>query len=142
MLLQMIAAALSEPLGSPSVVSLTDDTSTGRKGGTAGFMFGDNGAVYRYVNDVPIVVAYWIAPQTGMSDYEIRATLSSGSTPDSGTIGSWEALSTARFWELTNPTPPATNIITSALLIEIRWTGNNVVQDSATFTLSAQGPVA
>lgn len=140
MLLQMIAAALSEPLGSPSVVSLSDDASIGRKGGTAGFMFGENGAVYKYLNDTPIVVSYWVTPQTGMGDYEIRATVSSGSTPDSGTIGSWETLDTARFWELANPTPTTTD--TSVLLIEIRWTGNSVVQDSATYTLSAQGPVA
>lgn len=140
MLIHLLVAALSDPLGSPGVVNLSNDTSTGRKGGTAGIRFSSSGEYYRYAFDVPIVISNWLTPVENVGDYEIRATLSSGSTPDTGTIGSWEALSTTREWTLTNSTPSTTD--EAQLLIEIRWTGDNEVKDSATYTLSAQGPLS
>lgn len=140
MLLHLIASALTSTLGAPSVVSISDDTSTSRKGGIAGVSFSSAGMYSRYINDSPINISNWLAPQTNMSQYEIRATVSSGSTPDTGTIGSWETLDTLREWTLTNATPATTD--TSVLLIEIRWTGDNTVQDSATYTLNAVGPLS
>lgn len=138
MLIRLLAAALDEPLGSPGVVSISDDSSNGRNGLPAGIAFGSDGSYYRYRYGEPIFSSYWVTPQENMGDYEIRATLSSGTTPDTGTIGSWEALSTMREWTVTEETPDDTE--TSTLLIEIRWTGDNVVRDSATYTLTANNP--
>lgn len=139
MFVRLLAAALDAPLDSPSVVSITDDFSYGRDGVTAGILFSSDGSYYRYRYGVPIFDSYWLNPQTNMGEYEIRATLNSGDTPDTGTIGSWEALSTSRQWTLTEETLDASE--TCELLIEIRWTGDNEVKDSATYTLTANNPI-
>ncbi len=138
MIIRLLAAALDEPLGSPSVVSITDGVSNGRNGNTAGIYFSSTGGYYRYRFGVPIFDSYWITPQVNMGDYEIRATLTSGDTPDTGTLDTWQALSGTREWTLTEETLDATE--TSTILIEIRWTGNNEVQDSATYVLTANNP--
>lgn len=137
MLIKLIAAALDEPLGAPGVVSISDDESNGRNGVPAGISFGSDGSYARYRFGVPIHSSYWVTPQTNMGDYEIRATLSSGDTPV-GTLNSWTSLATTQEWTLTEGTLDATS--TCDLLIEIRWTGNNVVQDTATYTLTANNP--
>jgi len=140
MFLKLIAAALSAPLGSPGVVSIDDASSAGNLGNTAGVSFKSSGVFSRYFFSTPIDMGHWLAPQENMGDYEIRATLSSGDTPTAGTIGSWEALSTTRTWELVSVTPSES--LSASVLIEIRWAGNDVVQDSATYTLTATGPSA
>ncbi len=138
-MIQLIAAVMSGPLGAPSQVSVSNAVSSANKGNSAGIIFMSNGAFYRYLHGVPIEVSKWLAPQTNMGDYEIRATLSSGDTP-SGTFDTWETLDTTRAWELTTSTPE--ELLVASVLIEIRWTGNDVVQDSATYSLSASGPAA
>jgi hypothetical protein len=65
-------------------------------------------------------------------DFEIRATLQSGSTPSTGTMDTWQALSTSRAWTL--------DILigdtdTSTFLIEIRDATSLAVLDSASITL-------
>lgn len=59
---------------------------------------------------------FWINPQTGMSDYEVRATLLSG-TIVTGTFGSWLNLGTTRTWSNTRATV-GQNI--GEMLVEIR----------------------
>lgn len=76
MIIRLAAAALSEPLGAPSVVSISDGESNGPNGYTAGIRFGSDGSYYRYRFGVPIFHSYWLTPQVNMGDYEIRATLS------------------------------------------------------------------
>ncbi len=138
MLVRLLAAALTNaPLGSPGVVSISDDESNGRNGDPAGIVFSSDGSYSRYRFGVPIHDSYWVTPQENMGDYEIRATLSSGDTPV-GTIGSWTALSTMQEWTLTEDTLDDTD--TCTLFIEIRWTGDNVVRDSATYILTANNP--
>lgn len=139
MFLRLIAAAMGGPLGAPSTVSISNNTSTANKGNTAGVIFSSTGTFYRYLHGVPIEVSKWLAPQVDMGDYEIRATLQSGDTP-TGTFDTWEALDTTRSWELTSSTPE--EVLASTILIEIRWNGNDVVQDSATYTFTASGPAA
>ena len=139
MFLRLIAAAMSDSLGAPSQVSISNATSTANNGNTAGIIFASNGAFYRYLSGVPIEVSKWLTPQTDMSDYEIRATLSGGDTP-SGTFDTWQSLGTTRSWELATGIPE--EFVVASVLIEIRWTGNNVVQDSATYSLSASGPAS
>lgn len=139
MFIRLLAAATAGALGAPSVVSLSDNTSVGLNGKTAGVALNSNGSISLYYHDMPVVIGYWLTPQTDMGDYEVRATLSSGDTP-TGTFSSWNALSTSQDWTLTEDTVDGN--LTCDVLLEIRWTGNNVVQDSATFTLNANGPAA
>jgi len=134
MLLQFIAAAMSGPLGATNVVAFEDQESLGYNGNSAGVTFNSNGSLALYYAGVPIVVGYWLTPQSNMSAYEIRATLDSGDTPD-GTLGSWLNLGSNQQWTLTPGGAPDT--VSCTLTIEVRWTGNNVVQDSASFTLTA-----
>lgn len=135
MLIRLVAGAIAsdEPLGAPGTVSISDKTSTGPNGLTAGIGFSNTGGFIKYFYGTPVQISDWLTPATNMGDYEVRATLNSGDTPDVGTIGSWEALSITREWTLTAPAVD----LECELFIEIRWTGNNVVQDSATYTLSA-----
>lgn len=136
MVFPLITAVLAGETNSPNVISLEDSSSAGLLGNTAGFLFSSTGEVYTYYNGFPISTSYWITPQTNISEYELRATLSSGDTPD-GALGTWDALSTTQYFSLT--APPASTL-TCELLVEIRWTGNNVVQDSATYTITSIAP--
>lgn len=67
--------------------------------------------------------------------FEARATLSSGDTPTSGAVGTWQVLSTSRTWELSNSTE-GTELV-SVLDIEIRDAATETVQSSCTVTLRA-----
>lgn len=73
----------------------------------------------------------WIDPKNNMSTYECRATLTSG-TFNSGTAGSWLALSSTRTWEIqVNPVGFKETVFT----IEIRKIGGSTILDSASVTL-------
>lgn len=137
MFIRLAAAALSEALGATNIVTLNDTTSTGARGRTAGVIASNNGMFYSYISNAPVVVFNWITPQTNVSQYEIRATLT-GDALTTGTVDTWQALSSSRSWTLS--TAVESDTASSSLLLEIRWTGNNVVQDSATITLNATGP--
>lgn len=77
----------------------------------------------------------WIDPKANApSDYEVRATLNSG-TLSSGTTGSWLALTSNRSWTLTRVTVGAANQV--QLTIEIRK-GSGAALASATVTLDAE----
>jgi len=134
---QLIVAALSGASYSPNIISIDDDTSDAYSSMTAGVSLNGNGSLSIYYNGSPIVVGDWITPQTNMSDYEVRATLSSGDTPD-GTLGSWLSLATTKSWTLQS----SSGALSSDILLEVRWTGDNSVQDSATYTLNATDAAA
>jgi len=134
---QLFVAALSGASYSPNIISIDDDTSDAYSSMTAGVSLNGNGSLSIYYNGSPIVVGDWITPQTNMSDYEVRATLSSGDTPD-GTLGSWLSLATTKSWTLQS----SSGALSSDILLEVRWTGDNSVQDSATYTLNATDAAA
>lgn len=138
MFIRLAAAALSGALGAPNIITLSDTTSTGVKGRTAGVIVANTGAFYNYISNTPVVISNWISPLTNFDQFEVRATLSSGDSPTGGTLDTWQELSTSRNWTLSSIVVDET--LSSTLLIEIRWTGNNVVQDSCTVTLNATGP--
>lgn len=139
MFIRLAAAALSEALGAPNTITLTDTTSEGTLGRAAGVIVSSTGHFYSYTHGSPAVAYNWISPLANMSEYEIRATLSSGDAVTTGTMDTWQALSSSRSWTLETETEEEE--LQSVLLLEIRWTENNVVQDSATITLDATGPV-
>ena len=68
------------------------------------------------------------------ADYQIRATLMSGTAPTSGTMNTWQALSSNRSWALA---VGAGNDDFSTFKIEIRLAASpNTVLDTATITLN------
>lgn len=137
MLIRMIAAALTDdPLGAPGIVSFDPFTSTGNGGNIAGVVFKNDGLYSIYRHGVPIDNTFWLSPVENVGDYEIYATLLSGDTP-TGTLGAWTSLATSQEYTLQETTPSSTQ--TCQLQIEIRWTGNNVVQDTATYTITSNG---
>lgn len=72
------------------------------------------------------------------SAYESRATLNSGSI-DSGTLNTWQALSTTRSWSVVVSVAAGAGNAnqTASLLIEIRDASTLEVLDSATINLEA-----
>jgi hypothetical protein len=70
------------------------------------------------------------------SNYEVRCTVNSGTTPDGDSTGSWLDLGvSARAWTLTD-TSTVGSPITNNLTIEIRDKATSTVQASATVTMS------
>jgi hypothetical protein len=136
--IRTLAAALSGSSGAPNVVSIDNLTSTGLLGGTAGIVFKTNGEYARYVTGSLITYGNWLSPQSNFGEYEIRFTVT-GDALTTGTVDTWMALSTQRSITLVEGTIEGEK--NSSVLAEIRWTGNNVVQDSATYTLNANGPI-
>ena len=80
--------------------------------------------------------ARWLSSGASASDYEIRATLVSGSAGFnwSGT-GSWLSLATTRFWALTMYVPGSS---TTVIRVEIRRAGATNVLATATYRLRSR----
>lgn len=68
-------------------------------------------------------------------DYEVRATLLSGTTPSGSAIGTWLTTSSDRTWSVSSVVGGA---VFSTLLIELRDIATNTIQASATFTIQAE----
>lgn len=76
----------------------------------------------------------WIIPNDAApGSYQVRATVTSGATPDGGTVGSWQALTSTRSWTLF--APGSTGSRGCTLLIEVR-DGSGSVIDSGSYPLS------
>jgi hypothetical protein len=78
------------------------------------------------------VLETWLAVGAA-SDFQVRATLSSGSTP-SGTLNTWLACSTTREWSITSSSPAT---VSCSLWVEIRNASTLAVLAAATADLSA-----
>lgn len=104
---------------------------------TAEYEVRSNGNVVNHNNTV---LERWHQSPFMGSSYEVRATLSSGSTP-SGTLGSWLALSSNRSWSVTDSIDEGVDV-TCVLLVEIGLAGTSTALDSATITLSASSASA
>lgn len=81
-------------------------------------------------------------PTTTTDDYEIRATLQSGSNP-TGTMNTWLNLGTYRGWSITasRSGTQGQTIVSTSFLIEIRLASSGVVQDSCVITLTAEASI-
>lgn len=75
----------------------------------------------------------WITPAVGMSGYEVRATLNSGSLT-TGTTGSWLTLGSTQSW---NCAQSVVGTKTANLTIEIRNATTLVVKASCTVIITA-----
>lgn len=105
-------------------------------GGTAnaGYRLNSNGLAEGRQQTSFYTIETWL--YSGVAgDYESRATLVSGPAPTTGTLNTWESLSTSRQWITSDSAPPSTT--TTVLTIEIRLASTGTVLTSAAITLIA-----
>jgi hypothetical protein len=101
----------------------------------AGYELNSSGDIKKNVNGSITDVGDWLTPKSGMSGYEARFTVQSG-TPSYGTFGSWLNLGTSRGFGQVD-TSSAGGPIQSSVLVEIRDVATQTVQDSCVVSLSA-----
>lgn len=80
-----------------------------------------------------VTLGSWVIPTANAGNYEVRATLNSGSLT-SGTTGSWLALSTTRTWVRQRI---AIGSSSANLTIEVRRASDGLVMASKTVDLTA-----
>lgn len=100
-------------------------------------------ATYSVQNDGKVrdhssnVVETWLESWGSAADYDVRATLQTGTSPSGAALATWLNLGTSRSWSLTdNDTDPEIEV-TCQLLIEIGLSGAGSAIDSATVTITA-----
>jgi len=119
------------------VISVTDQTISDFTGGarsaSTGYRLTSGGQADGLVNVTWSNLEQWCTPTSAASDYEVLATVVTGSL-SSGTTGSWLALSSTQTWTRT------ASVGTSQLCsftVQIRKIGTSTVLDSATINLEA-----
>lgn len=122
---------------SDGVVAITDQTISSGDAitATSTYRISHNGNVYGIVNGgSPSLIEQWCTPTSASSDYEVRATVVSGSL-SAGTAGTWFSLGSPSVpeWSAQETTSGFTTYC--VLTIEIRTVVGAVVVDSATITL-------
>lgn len=101
---------------------------------TAGYRINSNGFDYEGINGTFSTLNQWVTPTSAGGNYEVFATVSSGSVT-SGTTGSWVATSGNPTWTR-DRTTIGTN--TCVLSMQVRATGSGTVLDTWTVTLEAE----
>jgi hypothetical protein len=110
-------------------------TAAGVPAQSAGYRIDVNGFVYQVVNGVDTSLGQWVTPTSAGGNYEVYATLVSG-TLSSGTTGSWVATSGTPLW--TRVAVISGTINTVELGMDVRATGTGTVLDSWSVTLEAE----
>lgn len=136
-ILQALMATLASTAEDPApTVTINNGTVSNFQVGassTASITFNSNGTVSS-VGNAGTYTTDWIDPTSAApDDYEIRATISSG-TMTSGTFGSWLALTSNRTWSKTQFTVGSSS---AQVLFEIRK-GSGSVLDSGTITFNVE----
>ena len=129
-LIGAVAATIGVPLVSFTGANITD-TVTSPSNASAELTFKSDGSYVKVIGAVETSFGAWVTPQSAASQFEIKATLDSGSVT-SGTTGSW--LSFPQTWTVTRTTAGTT---TAGLTIEIRRTSGGSALDSAAFNIEA-----
>lgn len=121
--------------GQGDIVTIGDtsasDTVADPSNATAQYVLINDGEIHK-ITHLGTVVSTWLVPGTNAGDYEVFATLNSGTL--SGTFGSWLNLGSNRGWSATRLTLGTTS---GNFDIQIRRVVDSVVMDSATITLTA-----
>jgi|LauGreDrversion4_1035100.scaffolds.fasta_scaffold170776_2 hypothetical protein len=102
---------------------------------SAGYRIDVNGFVYQVVNGVDTSLGQWVTPTSAGGNYEVFATVTSGSV-SSGTTGSWVATSGSPLWTRVAVISGTINIV--ELVMDVRATGTGTVLDSWSVTLEAE----
>ncbi len=97
---------------------ITDESS---ESAFAAIRFASTGEQVEIFSRNQVSVGYWVLPASGASEWEIRATLDSGSTP-SGDLGVWQGLNPDREWGLSRSN---VGFSTSTLTFEFRKVGGS-----------------
>lgn len=110
-------------------------TAAGVPAQSAGYRINTNGFVYQVVNGVDTSLGQWVTPSSAGGNYEVFATLVSG-TLSSGTTGSWVATSGTPLW--TRVAAISGTINTVELVMDVRATGTGTILDTWSVTLEAE----
>lgn len=110
--------------------------SVGSGTASAGLSLQDTGANTFNVGNSVTVAANWGVPNSAGvgAGWHVRATLASGSTPSSGTMGTWLQLNTPRSWGNTQGSPGTR---TSTITFELSNDGGSTVYSSGSVILTA-----
>jgi hypothetical protein len=102
----------------------------------AGYSVRSDSFVYQAANAIGTYSQFeqWASIGATPANYDVRATLNSGTTPAGSAVGSWLQLNADRTWSLTSS--PG-NTQTCDLTIEIRPTGGGSTLATASVTLTA-----
>jgi hypothetical protein len=100
----------------------------------AGYRVSSDSFDYQGINGTYTVLAQWVTPSSAAGNYEIFATIISGSV-SAGTIGSWVATSGSPTWTRVQPVV-GTSIV--ELSMQVRAVGTTTVLDTWTVTLEAE----
>ena len=120
--------------GSSETIELYGPWNFQEQGATTGFALFADGSIYGGVGQSGVNTGYkWVTPQSNMSGYEARATISSGSNITGGSgLNAWLNIGTSRNWYLTVP-KGGTDYTT--LLVEIRNATTLQAKDSVSVAL-------
>lgn len=137
--MSILLAAFAAVGGDRISLSGVTVSSVGSGSQTATYTLESDGDVVRETTPLGSAdIGDWIDPKANApSDYEVQATLNSG-TLTSGTTGSWLALTSNRSWTLTQAIVGSATTVD--LTIEIRK-GSGATLASATVTLDAERTV-
>ena len=102
---------------------------------TAGYRVNSDGFDYQNVQNVYSALTQWVTPTSAGGNYEVFATLNSG-TLTTGTTGSWIATSTNPTWTRSNGS--VGTIVFVNMTMQIRATGSGTVLDTWTIDLEAE----
>jgi hypothetical protein len=110
-------------------------TAAGVPSQSAGYRIDTNGFDYQVINAVDTQLSGWVSPAASGGNYEVFATVTSGSVT-SGTTGSWVATSGSPFWTRAAVISPSLNIV--VLSMQVREVSTVTVLDTWTVTLEAE----
>lgn len=96
------------------------------------YQINSNGRIYDNGNDV----GSWVTPNAAASNYQVRATIISGSITGSS-LGTWLAVSGLPTWNL-NKIGGGVGVIYGSITLEIRDTATSTVRDTATISFQAE----
>lgn len=104
---------------------------------SAAIRMGSDGLQSSFVNNSQSIDGAWVTPTTSAANWEVRATLVSGTAPTGSALNTWLALTTPRTWT-TSATVEGTTV-TSTIQLEFRRASTLVVDpNTPTFTLTAE----
>lgn len=121
----------------PDVVNFSDQSiySGTSSPATAGYRVNSDGFDYENVQNVYSVLTQWVTPASAGGNYEVFATVTSGSLT-TGTTGSWLATSTNPTWTRSNGSVGTTQAVT--MTMQVRATGTTTVLDTWTVYIEAE----
>ena len=112
--------------GSVTLINVTVDSQNGGGNASASWRIDSDGYMYEGYNGTYFATNQWTAD--AVANYEVRATVDTGSTPTGSATATWLACSSDRDWTVTDTTFDEL-VKSSNLTIEVR--------DAATATVRA-----